>query len=49
MSSYRVRKATNHVWTAICAAAVVVALLPLLSLLWLVVSRGASGLSLIHI
>ena len=46
MSSYRVRKVTNHAWTAICAAAVVVALLPLLSLLWLVVSRGASGLSL---
>jgi phosphate transport system permease protein len=46
MRSFRVRKVTNHVWTGVCAAAVALALLPLLSLLWLVVSKGASGLSL---
>jgi phosphate transport system permease protein len=45
MTSYGARKAMNHLWTAICAAAVVVALLPLASLLWLVVSKGAPGLS----
>jgi phosphate transport system permease protein len=46
MSSLRARKATNLAWTVVCAAAVALALLPLLSLLWLVVSRGAPGLSL---
>ena len=46
MKSYGARKAWNHMWTALCAAAVLVALAPLLSLLWLVVSRGAPGLSL---
>ena len=45
MKSYRARKAMNHLWTAICAAAVVLALAPLASLLWLVVSNGAPGLS----
>jgi phosphate transport system permease protein len=45
MTSYRARKAMNHLWTAICAAAVVLALLPLASLLWLVISKGAPGLS----
>lgn len=45
MTSYRARKAWNHLWTAVCAGAVVVALLPLASLLWLVVSKGAPGLS----
>jgi len=46
VKSYGARKAWNHMWTALCAAAVLVALAPLLSLLWLVVSRGAPGLSL---
>jgi phosphate transport system permease protein len=46
MRSFRIRKARDHAWTMICAGAVVLALLPLLSLLWLVVSNGASGLSL---
>jgi phosphate transport system permease protein len=46
MSSFRLRKARDHAWTAICAGAVALALLPLLSLLWLVVSKGAAGLSL---
>jgi phosphate transport system permease protein len=40
------RKAWNNLWTVVCGAAVVVALLPLLSLLWLVISNGAPGLSL---
>ncbi len=39
------RHLRNHLWTGICALAVVAALVPLASLLWLVVSRGASGLS----
>ncbi len=46
MKSVRARKALNHAWTGICGAAVVVAMLPLLSLLWLVISKGAPGLSL---
>lgn len=35
----------NHLMTAVSGLAVVVALLPLVSLLWLVISKGASGLS----
>ena len=46
MSGHRARKARNHFWTLLCGSAVVVALLPLASLLWLVVSKGAPGLSL---
>jgi phosphate transport system permease protein len=46
MRSYVARKAMSHLWTAICAAAVLIALAPLLSLLWLVLSKGAPGLSL---
>ncbi len=45
MRSFRLRKARNLAWTAICGLAVVAALLPLLSLLWLVVSKGGAGLS----
>ena len=45
MRSFRFRKAWDHLWTAICGLAVVAALLPLLSLLWLVVSKGGAGLS----
>ncbi len=45
MRSLPLRKAWNHLWTALCGLAVLAALLPLASLLWLVVSRGAGGLS----
>ena len=40
------RQAVNVVATGACALMVVVALAPLASLLWLVVSKGAAGLSL---
>jgi phosphate transport system permease protein len=40
------RRATDHLVTGLCGAMVLVALVPLASLLWLVVSRGAAGLSL---
>jgi phosphate transport system permease protein len=39
------RKIVNGAMTALCGVAVVVALIPLVSLLWLVISRGISGLS----
>lgn len=45
MKSLRGRHLFNHLMTAACGLAVVVALLPLASLLWLVISKGASGLS----
>ena len=45
MASFRARKVVNVVATAACGAMVVVAVAPLASVLWLVVSRGASGLS----
>jgi len=40
------RLVVNHLATALCGAMVLVALIPLLSLLWLVVSKGVGGLSL---
>jgi len=46
MNGLRARNAVNAFWTAACGAAVLAALVPLASLLWLVVSRGLSGLSL---
>jgi phosphate transport system permease protein len=46
MNGLRRRNLVNGLWTAICALAVALALAPLLSLLWLVVSRGAPGLSI---
>ena len=46
MRSLRLRRAVDVFWTATCAAAVLAALVPLVSLLWLVISQGASGLSL---
>jgi phosphate transport system permease protein len=46
MSALARRRAVNAAVTALAGAAVVAALVPLASLLWLVVSRGASGLSL---
>ena len=42
----RARSITNYVMTGLCGAAVLVALLPLVSLLWLVISHGAHSLSL---
>jgi phosphate transport system permease protein len=43
--AYRLRAATNAIMTGLCATAVVVALVPLFSVLWLVVSRGVHSLS----
>jgi phosphate transport system permease protein len=45
VKSLRRRHLFNHLMTVACGLAVVVALLPLASLLWLVISKGASGLS----
>jgi phosphate transport system permease protein len=45
VTSLRRRRAVNGFWTAACGLGVLAAVLPLASLLWLVVSRGASGLS----
>ncbi len=45
MSSPRSRHLRDRFWTVVCGLGVVVALVPLLSLLWLVVSRGLPGLS----
>jgi phosphate transport system permease protein len=42
----RIRSLTNLVMTGLCGAAVLVALVPLFSVLWLVVSRGIRSLSL---
>jgi phosphate transport system permease protein len=39
------RRAKNALATAACGAMVMLALVPLVSLLWLVISRGAAGLS----
>jgi len=46
VNGLRTRNAWNAFWTAACGAAVVAALVPLASLLWLVVSRGLAGLDL---
>jgi len=45
MSSLKWRKFVNAFWTAMSGAGVVLAILPLASLLWLVVAQGAAGLS----
>ncbi|HVI96231.1 MAG TPA: phosphate ABC transporter permease PstA [Anaeromyxobacter sp.] len=45
MRRLAVRQAVNVVATGVCALTVVIALAPLASLLWLVVSKGAAGLS----
>jgi phosphate transport system permease protein len=42
----RIRSITNVVMTGVCGAAVVVALVPLISILWLVISHGLRSLSL---
>jgi phosphate transport system permease protein len=41
----RIRAITNMVMTGLCGMAVLVALVPLVSILWLVISRGARSLS----
>ena len=43
--TFRGRKITNVFMTALCAVALAAALVPLVSVLWLVVSKGARGLS----
>src|SRR5439155_10167029 len=45
-SPYRRRRVTNWIMTGLCALMVGVAVLPLISVLWLVISRGFSSLSL---
>ncbi|HTN52700.1 MAG TPA: phosphate ABC transporter permease PstA [Anaeromyxobacter sp.] len=45
MSGRRARQARDLAMTLLCGAAVVVALAPLASLLWLVIARGLPGLS----
>jgi phosphate transport system permease protein len=46
VGAQRIRMITNLVMTGLCGAAVLLALVPLFSVLWLVVSRGISSLSL---
>jgi len=46
MRSLKLRRMRNHAWTVLCGLAVLAAMVPLASLLWLVVSQGVSGLSL---
>jgi len=45
MKSIAGRRAVNWLMTGLCALALAVAMVPLVSLLWLVISRGMSGLS----
>ena len=45
MNSLAARRAVNWIMTGLCALALAVALVPLVSLLWLVISRGFAGLS----
>src|SRR5262245_29065997 len=45
MGSFRWRAVKNGFMTVLCGSAVVLALVPLSSVLWLVVKRGASSLS----
>ena len=46
VGSHRARQLVNYTMTGLCALAVVIALVPLASVLWLVVSKGAHSLSL---
>lgn len=46
MRSLSRRRAVNYAMTGLCGVALLIALVPLSSLLWLVVSRGLAGLSL---
>ena len=45
MSRYLLRRATNVAVTGLCILALLLALVPLVSVLWLVISHGISGLS----
>ena len=45
MNSLIARRAVNWIMTGLCGLALAIALLPLVSLLWLVISRGLAGLS----
>src|SRR5882757_7359370 len=45
MSSYRRRQAVNVAMLGLCGLAVAVALVPLASVLWLVISKGIGGLT----
>jgi phosphate transport system permease protein len=45
VGSHRARQLVNYTMTGLCALAVVIALVPLASVLWLVVSKGAHSLS----
>ena len=45
VGSHRARQVVNYIMTGLCAMAVVVALVPLASVLWLVVAKGAHSLS----
>ena len=45
MNSLAARRAVNWIMTGLCALALAVALVPLVSLLWLVISRGFAGLN----
>ncbi len=45
MRRFRLRKLVNVTMTVVCGLAVVVALVPLVSLLWLVIKKGVAGLS----
>jgi phosphate transport system permease protein len=46
VSRYLLRRATNVAVTGLCILALLLALVPLVSVLWLVISHGISGLSL---
>jgi len=46
VNRYLIRRAMNALVTVACAAALVLALIPLVSVFWLVLSRGVAGLSL---
>ncbi len=45
MKSLAARRAVNWIMTGLCGLALAIALVPLVSLLWLVISRGFAGLS----
>jgi phosphate transport system permease protein len=46
VGSHRTRQVVNGLMTVLCGSAVVIALVPLASVLWLVISKGAHSLSM---
>jgi phosphate transport system permease protein len=46
LTSLRTRRAVNAVMTVLCGLGLIVALVPLASVLWLVISRGLAGINL---